>query len=85
MLHEPTPLPPVTTELAVLRILTEAHLRSLKPTARRRFMEELAAVLEEEDSPVLRLRPRDAHADVARARQHADAWIRRMVMFVAGK
>jgi hypothetical protein len=77
-MHGPLPdLPPVTPELVALRVLTEAHLRSLKPAKRIEFQKRVAEVLNEmdRDGGIVPIRPDTEEAQVRWARMQARRWI----------
>lgn len=80
-----TDLPPVSSELVAMRLLTEAHWRSLKPAARLRFHKELEQLLSELEDEPIRIRPVAQHAAVEAARGRARAWIGRMMREVVRK
>lgn len=77
MYPQPPDLPPVTPELVALRVLTEAHLRMLKPGRRAEFQRTIAEVLKEmdRDGGVVPIRPDTEEAQVRWARLQARRWI----------
>jgi hypothetical protein len=78
IMHGPIPeLPPPTPELVALRVLTEAHLRMLKPAKRVEFQRTVAEVLKEmdRDGGVVPIRPDTEEAQVRWARLQARRWI----------
>jgi hypothetical protein len=80
--QNPEPLPPITPELAVLSILVETHMRTLKPRARERFVDTLCAVLNEREGSVPMLRPGTQVAHFIAVRRKGALWLRRVVGMV---
>lgn len=80
-MHGPPDLPPVTPELVALRVICEAHLRSLKPARRVEFQKNVAAVLKEmdRDGGIVPIRPDTEEAQVRWARMQARRWISAML------
>jgi hypothetical protein len=72
-------LPPISDELAVIRMLYEAHVRTLKPSARERFEAQLETVIAESVG-VLPLVRRPMHlAKVMAARKAGGEWLLRLI------
>lgn len=71
-------LPAPSTELTLTAVILRAHLRTLKPKARREYLRALAEVLAEfeADANVVRIRGREHDAAVSETRKEAAAWLR---------
>jgi hypothetical protein len=69
--------PPISAELEAMRMLLEAHLRSMKPKARLRFQRALADVTEEITEAPTPLRNAPHHAATITAQRSAQTWVRR--------
>lgn len=86
LMPEALPLPPTTpsdipdpsVELTLIAVMIRAHLRTLKPKARREYLRTLAEVMAEfeADQNVVRLRGRKHDAAVTRTRRESAAWMR---------
>ena len=71
-------LPAPSTELTLTAVMLRAHLQTLKPKARRRYLRAIAEALAdfEAHSCVVRIRGREHDETVAQTRKEAAAWIR---------
>jgi len=71
-------LPAPSTELTLTAVMLRAHLRTLKPKARQRYLRAIAEALGdfEEDQNVVRIRGREYDEAVAQTRKEAAAWLR---------
>ena len=78
-MYEPAELPAVSPELVAMRLLAEAHWRSLKPKQRLAFQKSLSDLLAEMDEAPIFIRPVAEHATVKRCRAGAQAWLRRVM------
>jgi hypothetical protein len=71
-------LPAPSAELTLTAVMLRAHLRTLKPKARQRYLRAIAEALGdfEAHSSVVRIRGREHDAAVAQTRKEAAAWLR---------
>jgi hypothetical protein len=71
-------LPAPSTELTLAAVMLRAHLRTLKPKARQRYLRSIAETLAdfEAHSSVVRIRGREHDEAVALSRREAAAWLR---------
>lgn len=74
-------LPPPSPAFAVLRMLVQAHLRTMGRRKAERFLRELSAIVANEESIRLLFPTRPKHERVAQAdaQDEAAAWIRQML------
>lgn len=68
-------LPPPSPELAALRVICEAHWRTLKPRDRLKFQKSIVDILAEMEEAPLTIRPVEEHAAQRASRVKARAWI----------
>lgn len=75
--EQPSPMPAV----AIMRMLMQAHLRTIGRRKAERFLRELATIVENEESIRLLFptRPKHERAAQAAAQDEASAWIRQML------
>ena len=71
-------MPEPSVELTLLAVLMRAHLRTLKPKARKAYLREIVTALEEfeADANVIRLRGKEYDEAVALTRRQSVAWVR---------
>lgn len=71
-------IPPPSVDRTLKAAFLRAHLRTLKPKARQRYLRTLSEVMAEfeTDANVVRLRGREHDAAVAQTRREAAAWLR---------
>jgi len=74
-------MPPPSAELVALRVLFEAHFRTLKPGQKIRYQKALGDVLAEmeDDEAIVSFRPPEQTAMVREARGGARAWVLRVM------
>ena len=71
-------LPAPSVELTLAAVMLRAHLRTLKPKARKEYLRAISDALAdfEAHSSVVRIRGREHDAAVAQTRKEAAAWLR---------
>ena len=71
-------IPAPSAELTLAAVLLRAHIRTLKPKARREFLRAISTAMGEmeADANVVRIRGREHDAAAAQTRKEAAAWLR---------
>jgi hypothetical protein len=77
----PETLPPTSPELAAMRMLTQAFVRSVGRRRAERYVRELATLIDTEESVrlLMPVRPKEQRAAQAVAQQEAVAWLRQVL------
>lgn len=77
----PTELPDPSPALCALRMLVQAHLRTIPRRKGARFLDALAAIVESEESVrvMFPARPRHQRVAISTAQDEAAAWLRHVM------